>query len=549
MRINPSAVLLLLLTLQGCTGKQNDPAHSQNTSSAPPTTTVSSPIKFASVAEKSGIHFSLGYNGKTPLTILETSPGACAFVDFDSDGWPDVLLAGPDKVALYHNRGDSTFEDVTAKSGLRQKGFWIGCAVGDYDDDGRPDLFLTGYHSHALYRNLGPPSPTLFTDVTAQSGLANLEWSQSAAFADLNGDNRLDLFVGQYLHFGPDTQQICQVGSTRSACGPEVYKELSGKLFLNVDGKHFRPVPWKDTGKTWGVLASDLLQTGKPALYLANDMMPGDLWTLQNGTWQDAGPSSGTAYDAQGHLQGGMGVDSGDYDNDGRLDLIVTTYFAQAISLYHNDGEGLFTVASNTTGIGPPTMPYVGFGIGFIDLDNDGWLDLLITNGHVRDNVHDFDASQGYAQPVQVFRNEEGRRFREVSQAAGDVAALKAVGRGTAFADYNHDGKIDVLVCNLNGSALLLENQSTTGHWLDVRLKSSGANREGLGALITLEAGGKKQIREIRTNGSVLAARDPIAHFGLGEHIGPVTLTIRWPDGKSQKVEVSSVDRTIIVIR
>ncbi|MCS6777219.1 MAG: CRTAC1 family protein [Chloroherpetonaceae bacterium] len=551
----PALVALAVLgALQGCASPSAPPSPSQAVASS----TVASrtqapsdggPIRFASVAERAGIRFALGYNGKTPLTILETAPGGCAFLDFDGDQWPDALLAGPDRVALYRNRGDGTFEDVTAQSGLRQKGFWVGCAAGDYNDDGYPDLFLTGYRCFALYRNRGRGARPLFAEVTAQSGIGGLEWSQSAAFADLNGDGRLDLFVSQYLHFGPDTQQVCQVGRTRSACGPEVYRALSGRLFLNVDGVRFRAVPWRDTGKTWGVLASDLLQTGRPALYLANDMMPGDLWTLQQGQWRNIGPASGTAYDAQGHLQGGMGVDSGDYDNDGRLDLIVTTYFAQAISLYHNDGDGLFTVTSNLTGIGPPTMPYVGFGIGFYDLDNDGWLDLIQTNGHVRDNVNQFDASQDYAQPVQVFRNEQGRLFADVSAAAGDAAGLRIVGRGMAFADYNRDGRIDVLICNLNGPAVLLENRSPAGHWLTVRLNAAGRNRAGLGALVTLEAGGRKQVREVRTNGSVLAARDPVAHFGLGTYSGPVTLTVRWPDGARQQVRVPAVDREWTVRR
>jgi enediyne biosynthesis protein E4 len=548
---------LALLLLSGFSGCRNSENTVQESGSPPsgtngnPTAKPSEPgpIRFASVAQKAGIDFTLGFGERTPLTILETAPGGCAFLDYDSDGWPDILLAGPDRVALYRNRGDGTFADVSKESGLKQKGFWIGCAVGDYDADGFPDVFLTGYHCFALYRNRGKSAIPLFEDVTAPSGVGGLEWSQGAAFADLNGDNRLDLFVSQYLHFGKDTQQICVVGRTRSACGPEVYEALSGKLFLNTDGKRFRSVPWKDTGKTWGVLVSDLLNNGKPTIYMANDMMPGDLWAQENGKWKNIGPQSNTAYDGQGHLQGGMGVDSGDYDNDGLLDLVVTTYFAQVISLYHNDGEGLFTFASNPTGIGPPTMPYVKFGVGFMDLDNDGWLDILLTNGHVRDNVHDFDASQTYAQPLQVFRNENGRAFRDGSQTMGEAASLRAVGRGLAFADYNRDGRMDALVCNLNGPALLLENQSSSGHWLTVRLKTTGPNRDGLGAMVTLTAGAKKQVREVRTCGSVLAARDPVAHFGLGDTTGPVTLSIRWPDGKTQTQTVSTLDKILTITR
>jgi enediyne biosynthesis protein E4 len=528
--------LVCLALIGGCSGQSS--VKPMPPKAAPPSPT-SDGIRFSSVADKAGVKFKLGHNGRSPLTILETSGGGCAFLDFDVDGWPDILLVGPHNVGLFRNLGNGSFTDVTAPSGLDKSGYWMGCAVGDYDADGLPDLFLSGYGQHALYRNAGGGR---FQNVTAQSGIGSLPWSMSATFSDLNGDGRLDLFVAQYLKFDRTTAQICEVGRVRSACGPEVYEPLSGKLFLNQGGGRFNPVPWKDTGKTWGVLASDLAGTGRPALYLANDMMPGDLWVNEKGRWKNIGGSSGTATDAQGHLQGGMGVDSGDYDNDGRLDLIVTTYFAQTTSLYHNDGNGLFTVTSGPSGIGPPSMPYVKFGTGFHDLDNDGWLDILITNGHVRDNVHDFDSSQTYAQPVQVFRNNQGR-FADCTQQAG-IADLRAVGRGTSFADYDRDGRVDVLICDLEGPAILLHNDSPQRHWLKVRLKAPAPNRDGIGAMVALTAGGKTQVREIRTCGSVLSAREPAAHFGLGGYEGPATIKVRWPNGKTQTKTVDRVDAT-----
>lgn len=546
MRFAGAPLLLAAVALAGCSYRPPaTPSPAASVSLSAERGAESRSVQFASVASKAGIDFRLGHGGRTPLNILETSGGGCAFLDFDTDGWPDVLLVGPHNVALYRNKGDGTFANVTAGSGLDPKRYWMGCAVGDYDGDGLPDIFLTGYRCHALYRNQGDGR---FQDETARSGIGGLDWCLSAAFTDLNGDGRLDLFVSQYLRFAPPhTPNICVVGRVRSACGPEVYRPLSGRLFYNQNGRRFAPAAWKDTGKTWGVVASDLLGTGRPALYLANDMMPGDLWTRESGKWRNVGPASGTAYDAQGHLQGGMGVDSGDYDNDGRLDLIVTTYFAQAASLYHNDGNGLFTVTSGPSGLGPPTMPYVGFGTGFADFDNDGWQDLIITNGHVRDNVHDFDASQSYAQPIQVFRNERGR-FVDISGTLGAVAGERAVGRGLAFADYDRDGRIDVLIGNLDGPALLLRNQAPASrHWLAVRLRSPGANRSALGAFLTLKAGGQTQVREIRTCGSVLSAHDSIAHFGLGSHQGAVELQIRWPDGTRQSVPVPKTNTLLTV--
>ena len=549
--------------LEGCERRPSPSTAAQAFSR--PASVPSSAIRFDSVARQAGIDFAPSRGGRSPLTILETAGGGCAFLDYDGDGWPDILLVAPHKLALYHNLHNGKFANVTAGSGIATNRYWMGCAVGDYDGDGLPDIFLTGYHCYALYHNLGGGR---FKDVTRESGISGLDWSLSAAFADFNGDGRLDLFVSQYLRFDATTQQICQVGAVRSACGPEIYQALSGKLFLNVGGASgkakqsgngkmaapmFRSVPWKDTGKTWGALASDLLGQGRPALYLANDMMPGDLWLRQGNIWQDRGTEMGTAYDGQGHMQGGMGVDSGDYDNDGHLDLIVTTYFAQSISLYHNDGDGLFTYASSTTGLSAPTTPYVKFGVGFVDLDNDGWLDLVVTSGHVRDNVHDFDASQTYAQPIQVFHN-QGGHFTEVTAQAGGINQEPVVGRGIAFADYNQDGREDVLICNLEGNAVLLANRSKGGHWLNVQLSAEGGNRFGLGARVTLTAAGHSQLREVRTSGIALSAYYPVAHFGLGNLSGPVKLSIRWPDeGRSTaittEIEVKNVDATVNISR
>lgn len=556
-------------------------------SGAEPRTT----IRLVSVAKQAGIDFAPGNGNRSPLTVLETAGGGCAFLDYDGDGWPDILLVAPHRLALYHNLHNGRFADVTAASGMTTDRYWMGCAVGDYDGDGRPDIFLTGYHCFALYHNVGNGK---FVDVTRESGISGLDWSMSAAFADLDGDGRLDLFVTQYLQFDSTSQQLCQVGNIKSTCGPEVYKPLSGKLFRNLGwvGGHatrdapphvrFQAVPWHDTGKTWGAVASDLLDTGKPCLYLANDMMPGDLWSNDGRNWLNRGSETGTAYDGQGHLQGGMGVDSGDYDNDGRLDLVVTTYFAQAISLYHNDGEGLFSYTSSTSGLGPPSTPYVKFGVAFVDLDNDGWLDLAVSNGHVRDNVHEIDTAQSYPQPIQIFQNylsqnhlsqnylsqnhlsphdlsqNHDRRFADVTAQTGGLFKEPIVGRGLSVADFNRDGREDILICNLEGRAVLLENRSETSpkrHWLNVQLRTGGANRFGVGAKVRLVSGGETQLREIKTSGSVLSALYPSAHFGLGESGGPVKVTVFWPSeaGKSAysptEVEIAALNTTVTISR
>jgi hypothetical protein len=539
------AISLFALVGQGCTGA---PRGVQERPAPQPIRTregVDPPIQFENVAQRAGIHFTLGHGGRSPLDILETAGGGAAFVDYDADGWPDILLVGPHRLALYHNDRNGKFTDVTVRSGLATNRYWMGCAVGDYDGDGLPDLFLTGYHCCALYRNLGAGR---FRDVTRDSGISGLTWSMSALFADLTGHGRLDLFVAQYVEFDRSLPQICKMGSIRSACGPEVYPALHGRLFTNIDGRHFRETRLPDSGKTWGVLASDLLGTGRPALYLANDLMPGDLFTRTGGAWRDSGIATGTAFDSRGQPQGGMGVDSGDYDNDGRLDLLVTTFFMQEASLYHNDGNGVFTAASLDAGLSGPTVPFVKFGCALADFDNDGWLDIIVASGHVRDNVHVLDAGQTYRQPMQLFHNREGR-FDDLSESIRSVDPGGIVGRGLAIGDYDRDGRLDVLVCDLDGDALLLHNVSPFGHWLTVRLQQAGANRYGLGAMLTLRSKNGAALQEIKTCGSVLSARDCIAHFGLGAAKPPVKLTIRWPDGAVQSEAIRQVDREMIVRR
>jgi hypothetical protein len=535
------AIAVALAGLAGCRPTPPPPVPA----AAAPEVAVAGSLRFTAAAREAGVRFRLGNGGRSPLTILETAGGGCAFFDADDDARPDLLLVGPGAVALYHNRGNGTFADVTQAAGLGRRDTWMGCATGDVDGDGRPDLLLTGYRCLALYRNLGGLK---FADVTRQWGLSALPWTMSAALADLNLDGTLDLYLSQYLRFDRTTPQICALGSIQSACGPEVYEPLSGRLLWNRNGR-FVPEPgWRDTGKTWGVLVSHLLDSPRPAIYLANDMVPGDLWVWQGGRWRNRGPATGTAYDGQGHLQGGMGVDAGDYDRDGRLDLVVTTFFAQPTSLYHNDGNGLFTVTSGPAGLGAPTMPLVGFGVAFADFDNDGWEDLIIANGHVRDNTHQFDAAQAYRQRLQVFRN-EGGRFRDVSATALPPDLPPLVGRGLSVADYDADGRLDVAIVDLEGEAVLLRNASQGGKWLQVRLRQVGSNRDALGARVTLRLGEATLVREVRTSGGLLSSFFPVAAFGGGATTAPGVLTVTWPDGLEETLPPPQWNRRLLVAR
>lgn len=542
------AVLILpiawmLAALGGCTHARTDPP--------PPPSPPASPIGFTDQARAAGIDFSLGHGGRSPLTILETAGGGAAFFDVDGDGTPDALLVGPHRVGLFLNLGGGHFRDTAATSGLDPSAYWMGCAAADYDGDGRVDVLLTGYGRTSLYRNVtAPGGPPRFEDATRAAGLNIDGWTMSGAFADYDLDGRVDLYVTRYVRFDSTTLQLCQLGQIRSACGPEMYDPQIGVLFHNLGGGRFRDVTREvgalsTNGKTWAALFSDLNGDGYPDLYLANDMTPCDYFVNERGRFRAAGAQAGIAYDASGFPQGAMGVDSGDYDGDGRPDLLVTTFFAQPTSLYHNDGGGFFKEVGTATGLGAPTQAYVKFGTGFLDADNDGWPDVFIASGHVRDDIRLHDAGQDYAQPLQVLRN-TGGRFTEVSRQAGPPFLTPLVGRGAAFGDYDRDGRLDVLVANLEGRAVLLHNDSDpANHWLRVRLRSSGGNTQALGARVTLDAGGRRQQREVRTCGSVMSAHDPVAHFGLGKEPRAARLEVHWPDGHTTLRENVDADQTL----
>jgi hypothetical protein len=499
---------------------------------------------FTDVARPAGLDFRYGYGGRSPLDLLEISGGGAGLLDADGDGWLDVLLVGQQRCALYHNNHDGTFVDVTRRAGLTAEGAWMGCAAGDVDNDGHVDLFLCGYRCAALYHNQGEcggAPPGTFRDVSQAAGIRPGGWMSSAAFADVDRDGRLDLYVGRYARWDARTLRFCVVEGVRTACGPEMYDPEKGSFYHNQGRGRFVEATARfglgDThGKTWGVAFADMDDDGWPDLYLANDEVPCDLYeNLQGARFRNVGLASGTAFSRDGVRQGGMGVDWGDYDGDGRLDLFVTTFYQQPKSLYHNDGRGQFSEVSDAAGIAVPTLPYVAFGTCFFDLDNDGRLDLAIANGHVRDNPERLDPAVHYAQPLQLFHNEGGGVFHDLSKQAGPAFARPIVGRAMACGDVDNDGDVDLLVVDAAGAPLLLRNEvGSRRHWLTVRALTA-ARRDAIGARITVTAGGKKQVAEVRPGASFLATNDPRVHFGLGEVDRVERLQIRWPDGRTEE--------------
>ncbi|HLK60549.1 MAG TPA: CRTAC1 family protein [Chthonomonadaceae bacterium] len=541
------AALLACLSVLGCP----PPPKSLPQSAGLPDVAKDGRDWFEDRAAAAGIHFSLSHHGRSPLTALETMGVGCAIFDYDGDGRADIFLvgqtgAGNGRCALYHNNGDGTFTDVTQGSGLEEPGFYTGCAVGDIDNDGRPDLLVTGYGIVRLFHNLGHGK---FEDVTKGSGLeapSPTAWATSAGFADIDHDGLLDVYIGRYVKFDPHTIQFCGFGAgdqIKSACGPDMYDPQFGSLYRNLGHLKFKDVTKemgldKAHGKCLGVTFADVNGDGWPDLYLGNDEMPGDLFINQGGKrFVEVAAERGVSLSEDGRPQGAMGVDFADLNRDGLLSLFVTTFEAEPDSLYAATPDGFYRNVSASMGIGPPTASYVGFGTKFVDVNNDGWLDVVIANGHVRDNEDKIDAKTHYQQPMQLFLNQEGKNFVERSQEAGPGFTTPAVGRGLAIGDLNDDGGMDILVADLEGPARLLLNRfPNRGNWLRVQLTGTTSNRMALGARVTVIAGEQKWSAECTTGGSYESASDARLHFGLGARKAVDRVEVRWPSGKRSTV-------------
>ena len=531
-----------ILLLAGCAAGCRPSSDRAPAATNAPTPNVPTGI-FRDVAADAGITFRWGHDGKSPLNIVETIGHGAAFLDYDQDGRLDIFLVGNKRCALFRNQGDGRFADVTERAGLTAEGMFFGVAVGDYDNDGFPDVYVSGYGKCVLYHNTGQGG---FADVTARAGLGargKYDVVTAAAFADLDGDGRLDLFAGRYIVFTPDSLQFCTYHGVRAGCGVKNYEPDFPRVYRNAGDGRFADVTTKwgfDTspGKCLGVAVRAADRGKGILLYAANDEQPGNLWARQqDGNYKDIGLPSGVAFGQDGLTQAGMGADWGDFNNDQKPDLIVATFQSEVKSLYKSDAENLFTETSGRLNLAATTA-HVSWTARFFDFDNDGWLDLFFTNGHVQDNVHLIQADRTYAQPLQLFRNENGSVFREMKAEGGAAFTHNIVGRGAAFGDYDNDGRVDVLVVNEEGPPLLLHNESrgANQHWLGVRLIGAGrgSNRDGIGARVTVSAGTKRLTRDAQLAGGYLSAHDPRVHFGLGETTRVDKIEVRWPDGATE---------------
>ncbi len=529
-RFGAMLALLLVLTIAGCTHPPNKAYEGYPLS--PP---ASSPVHFSDVAASAGLNYQWTIAGKRPLNILQTIGNGCAFLDYNNDGNLDILLIGP-KLALYQGDGKGHFTDATHVMGLdKLHGHFLGCAVGDYDADGYDDLYISGYRTGVLLHNEKGKG---FKDVTQAMGLTVQPWGTSCAFADVDGDGKLDLFIGNYVEFGPNQPQLCKAGTgaLMTSCGPRYYQPEHGVLYRNLGG-HFQNVTqqWgvqKTSGKVLGVAFTDLDGSLRPSLSLANDEVAGDLLQNSRTTFKNIGATSSTAYDENGSAHGGMGEDWGDYNNDGKPDLVVATFQREAKCIYKNDGKGLFEEQSAMLGMGDKGLPYVSFGVKWFDCDNDGWEDLIFASGHVQDNIHAIDSSADYRNPLMLLHNDSGTHFSDLSNQAGPDLQKTIVGRGLATGDFDNDGRVDVLVVDSEGKPLLLHNETTgAGHWLGVNLVGTKSNRDGYGATLIATVSGRTITRQCQSDGSYLSASDRRVHFGLGTSAVVDTLKVVWPSG------------------
>jgi enediyne biosynthesis protein E4 len=512
--------------------------------------------KFKDATSALGINFEYIASHTSKKYLIETMGSGVALFDYDNDGRLDIFVvngaslsdptpkgtipqkAGPkDWNRLYHQKSDGTFEDVTEKAGLQGVGYGMGVAVGDYDNDGFEDLYVTAYGGNKLYHNKGDGT---FTDVTEKAGVAGSGWSTSAAWVDLDGDGLLDLIVLRYLQW--DFEDIwCgeRREGYRAYCHPDSFHAIAPLVYHN-DGKgHFTEIAEKAglglPGKGLGIAFADYDRDGRLDFFVANDSMPEFLYHNKGGgKFEEVAMDSGVALNGEGHSYAGMGVDFADYNNDGLPDLVVTDLASQMYALYRNNGDGTFTYDSYPSGIGRMTMKHSGWGVRFLDYDNDGWKDLLITQGHDLDTIQLTFPDLRYKEPMLLAKN-TGKDFVDVSAEGGEVFRRAWVGRGLAIGDIDNDGRLDAVVTTNDGGIHVLHNSTQTqNHWLTLELVGHQSNRDAIGAEVKVVTAKGSQWATVTTAGSYLSSSDKRVHFGLGSEAVSRTIDIRWPSGIRQ---------------
>jgi hypothetical protein len=515
-------------------------------------------LAFTEVTAEAGISFRHDHGGSGRRYIVEIAGGGVLAFDYDLDELPDLYFINGSPLpgsegsrrpnALYRNLGDGAFRDVTAEAGLAGEGYGMGGAASDMDNDGDVDVFVTGFGETQLYLNNG--DGTFRPGRTERGG----GWSTSASFFELDSDGFLDLYVAKYLDFTFERHRECvsPTAGIPAYCHPQEYGGVPDVLYRNRGDGTFEDVSAPSgvdeltEGKGLGVVALDFDDDGDSDLYVANDTTRNYLFRNDRGRLTEVGVEAGVAYNEQGLAEAGMGVDAGDVDRDGRLDLAVTNFDFENNTIYRNLGGGFFFDATSAFGLGAVSLTELGFGCDFLDLDNDGWQDLVVVNGHILDNIAEIQSNLSFAQPGQAFRN-EGGRFRDVTGSSGALAKAR-VGRGLASLDYDRDGDLDLAIASRGSAAELLRNESANpGGFIALRLVGVASNRDAVGARLTLEIDGRPWVDELRSGSSYLAQNEMTIYVGLGDKAKAEGLTLRWPSGRVESIESLVVGRWYVV--
>jgi enediyne biosynthesis protein E4 len=520
---------------------------------------ASSPgFRFTDVTSQAGIHFEHNSGAFGGKFLPETLGSGCAFLDYDRDGWQDILLInGTDwpghkkrrtTLRLYHNNGNGTFTDVTSRAGLDVEMYGMGVAVGDYNNDGFPDIFITCVGQNRLFRNTGKGT---FVDVTNSSGLGKREgFSTSALWFDYDRDGLLDLFVCNYVKWSPEHDVFCSLdGKHKSYCTPEAYRGATCWLFHNRGDGTFEDVTaasgiFDSSSKSLGVALFDNNRDGWPDLLVANDTQPNKLYRNQhNGTFKDSAVETGLAFSSEGKARAGMGVDVADFDNSGSPGVAITNFDNEMIGLYRLSGRSFEDIAPQS-GMGIASRNSLGFGCAFLDVNLDGWLDFAVANGHIDETVRNIRGNVGYAQPPQLFLNRGNGMFRDVAAEVGAEFDQPKVGRGLAYGDFDRDGDLDLLLTTNNGPACLYRNDQLIGNRsIRFRLVGTKSNRDGIGATVRIFGGGLTQSRVVKGGSSYLSQSELPVTFGLEKRDRIERVVIDWPSGRTEEYKNLAVGR------
>jgi len=522
--------------------------------------TDSPKVRFVDVAEQAGLTARTEAGGeKSKKYIIETTGSGVAAIDFDNDGWPDVFLVNGSALEgspsgneptshLYRNNHDGTFTDVTQKAGVGFKGWGQGVCAGDYDNDGFVDLFVTFWGHNVLLHNNGDGT---FTDVTKKAGLwqDSVSWSTGCAFVDYDRDGHLDLFIAHYVDLDlahtpqPGSSDTCQWKGIPVMCGPRGLKGTYSQLYRNNGDGTFTDVSDKSgVSKTqpfycFTVITGDFENDGWPDIFVACDSTPNYFFhNNRNGTFTETAVTAGLAFNDEGHEQAGMGADAADYDADGWLDIIKTNFSDDTPTLYHNNHDGTFTDEALPAGLGE-NMQFLGWGALFVDIDNDGWPDIFLANGHVYPEVDSKGLNVTFRERKGLYWNEHNGKFKDVSLASGPGITTPMNSHGVAAADFNNDGSIEIAVNNSHDRPSLLQNTGGRGNWILLSLIGTKSNRSAIGARVTVRAGDHQQTQEVRSGGGYISQSDFRLHFGLGNADKADLIEIRWPSGLTQKLE------------